>query len=178
MKIRPIWLALIGLSYAAGLAIAAPATHLFIAIPCVDVCPGTPTYFIVVDAGQTQPLLVRALDASGEIDLTYTGTVTFGTTDVLGTVPADYTFTPADRGEHLFLDAALLQTLGHQTLSVTAVTNPAISGAWIVTVRGPGPNTSVPTLGSVGKVLLALLIAGVGGWILQPPHDTVRPRGA
>ena len=64
MKIRPIWLAVIGLGYAARLAIAAPATHLFIAIPCVDVCPGTPTYFIVVQAGQTQPLLVRALDAS------------------------------------------------------------------------------------------------------------------
>jgi hypothetical protein len=166
MKRRTIWLIVIGVIVAVLPAAAGPATHFFIAIPCEGVCPGT-TYFIVVQAGGAAPLWVLALDANGEIDTSYSGTVTFGSTDPQGTMPAAYTFTAADQGGHLFDNAAILRTLGSQTMSVADSSNSAISGTWLVTVLAAGANASVPGLGLAGQILLVVLLGAVGTWILH-----------
>src|SRR5207244_12825583 len=71
---------------------AAPATHLKIAAPLTTV------------AGSRFDLTVAALDFYGNADPTYTGAVTFTSTDpASGTVlPADYTFVGADKGTRAF----------------------------------------------------------------------------
>ncbi|HEX7152196.1 MAG TPA: hypothetical protein VF618_11975 [Thermoanaerobaculia bacterium] len=59
-----------------------------------------------VEIGQTVEFTVRALDLpSGTVVTNYTGTVTF---NALGlTLPADYTFTAADNGQHTFTTTVL-----------------------------------------------------------------------
>jgi hypothetical protein len=52
------------------------------------------------------------VDAMGDFDASYAGTVLFGSSDPLATLPSSYTFTAADRGGHLFLNAGVLRTPG------------------------------------------------------------------
>ena len=83
----------------------------------------TARHFHIVDPGpvprgtpfQTE---VWALNASMEIVTSFTGTVHFKGTNGL-TVPADYTFTPADQGQHAFTFTAT--NGGEAFLSVTQV---------------------------------------------------------
>jgi hypothetical protein len=93
-------------------------------------------------AGTAFDITVTALDANGNIDTGYQGTVTFSITDPdTGVVlPADYTFTTGsggDNGVHTFSDGVTLITVGNQTLTVTD----PVSGRTIsVTITvGSGP---------------------------------------
>jgi hypothetical protein len=86
--------------------------------------------------------MVTALDANGNIDTNYQGTVTFSTTDPdPGVVlPADYTFTTgdgADNGVHRFPGGVTLVTMGAQSLTATD----KVSGMTITVILtvGPGP---------------------------------------
>jgi hypothetical protein len=92
-------------------------------------------------SGAPFDITVTALDAYGNIDTNYQGTVSFSTTDPdPGVVlPADYTLTTGDGGDngvHTFSGEVILLTLGDLTLTVT---DPAsgITGSATVTV-GPG----------------------------------------
>jgi hypothetical protein len=80
----------------------------------------------VVQAGSPFPVGVVALDASGDPVPTYTGTVHFTSTDSAANLPADYTFTAADHGVHVF--SVMFQTTGSQTLSVADASNSSIKG--------------------------------------------------
>jgi hypothetical protein len=64
---------------------------------------------------------VSAVDAYGNIDTNYQGTVTFSTSDAdRGVVlPADYTFQPSDQGSVTFAGGVTLMTPGYQALTVT-----------------------------------------------------------
>src|SRR5262249_19003735 len=55
-----------------------------------------------VSSGQAFTLTVEALDPFGNVATGYTGTVHLGSSDPAATLPADYTFTPADEGTHTF----------------------------------------------------------------------------
>jgi hypothetical protein len=95
-----------------------------------------------VVSGTPFDVTVTALDASGNVDTTYQGTVTLSTTDPdPGVVlPADYTFTTGevgDNGVHTFPGGVTLVTAGDQTLTVTDPGS-GISGSATITV-GPGP---------------------------------------
>src|SRR5205823_3287534 len=59
-------------------------------------------------------------------DTTYLGTVHFTSSDTSATLPANYTFTPADSGVHRFL--VTLPTTGRQTVTVTDLANGAVTG--------------------------------------------------
>ena len=59
-------------------------------------------------AGDTHAFTVTALDDRGNVAPDYAGTVHFSSSDSAATLPADYTFTPADSGVHVF--AATLTT--------------------------------------------------------------------
>jgi streptogramin lyase len=87
-------------------------------------------------------IMVTALDAYGNIDTNYQGTVTFSTTDPDSGVmlPADYTFTSAiggDNGMHTFTGGLTLATAGNQTFTATDKVS-GITGSATITV-GPGP---------------------------------------
>jgi plastocyanin len=106
---------------------AAPANHLFIAAPPTAVS-GTPF-----------DVMVAALDAYGNVDINYVGTVTWVTNDTDPGVilPADYAFLATDSGVHIFPGGVTLVRLGDQTLTATDTVS-GIAGSAIVTV-GPGP---------------------------------------
>jgi hypothetical protein len=75
------------------------------------------------------------VDAYGNTDTHYAGTIHFTTTDSdPGVVlPQDYTFGPSDAGTHTFASGVTLITSGSQTITVTDLTGP-IAGSTIVTV--------------------------------------------
>jgi hypothetical protein len=108
--------------------------------------PAPPSRFLITGpptavAGTPFDITVTALDANGNIDTGYQGTVTFSTTDSdAGVVlPADYMFTigqGGDNGVHTFPDGVTLVTVGDQTL--TATDTVSLTGNVIITV-GPGP---------------------------------------
>src|SRR5207253_6034093 len=77
--------------------------------------------------GSNKSVLVVALDASNHQVAAYTGTVHFTSTDAAATVPADYTFTAADYGRHVF--TVSFATTGQQTLTVTDTASSTISGS-------------------------------------------------
>ncbi len=78
-------------------------------------------------AGQSQEFTVSAIDANGDVDPSYTGAVTFNSSDPLAELPDNYTFTASDQGTHTF--TATFITAGSQTLTATDVVSTSIAGA-------------------------------------------------
>jgi hypothetical protein len=106
-------------------------------------------------AGSPFDVRVTALDPQGNRDPSYTGTVSFTSSDTAPGVvlPAAYTFTAADAGVHTFTDTGLgettLATLGDQTLTVTDSAG-AINGTATITVTtgAAGPSGGYPGSGT------------------------------
>jgi RHS repeat-associated protein len=117
----------------------------------VTVLPAPTDHFRVtvvrgVVSGMPFDITVTALDPYGNVDVNYTGTVTFSSADQDPGVilPLDYTFTADDAGTHTFTDTGrgetTLITAGDQTITVTDGT---ISIDVLVTVDpagGPDPH--------------------------------------
>lgn len=109
-------------------------------------------------AGGTFSITVSALDASNNVVTNYAGKVHLSDTDVAAGVvlPADYTFTTADRGVHTFTGLKLV-TAGTQTLTVRDTTNSSIVGSSSTTVAPAAVArlafSVVPTGGTVGAPL-------------------------
>jgi hypothetical protein len=96
--------------------------------------------------GSATQVVVEALDANNQVVTDYTGTVHFTSSDSQASLPADYTFTAADNGSHVF--SVTFATAGRQTLSVTDTANSSITDSVMV------------------RVLTGLAEhAGFGGWI-------------
>jgi hypothetical protein len=97
-----------------------PASALVVAIQ--GTAPSTP-------AGQPASLAITAQDSYGNIATTYTGTITFTSSDPQADLPAAYAFTGAgtghDNGSHTF--TIILKTAGSQSITVTDVAN-SLSG--------------------------------------------------
>jgi hypothetical protein len=77
-------------------------------------------------AGTSGNFTVSALDANGLVATDYTGTVHFTSTDSQAQLPADYTFTAADRGTHVF--AITLETAGSQSITAIDTVDPRLTG--------------------------------------------------
>jgi probable HAF family extracellular repeat protein len=119
----------------------------------VQVTPAPAVQFVVTAPSQTTSgvpfdVTVTAVDPYGNTDTNYQGTVTFSTTDPdPGVVlPADYTFTAADRGTHTFSGGFTLVTPGDQTLTAVDTVNNSLSGSAVVTVGSPAPGAGSPRL--------------------------------
>jgi hypothetical protein len=111
---------------------------------------GVATHFAVITlgraaAGTPTQVLVVALDASNQVVPNYTGTVHFTSSDSQATLPADYTFTAADHGSHLF--SVTFATTGRETLTATDTANSSITDS-----------VSVRVLSQLRQY------AGFGGW--------------
>jgi uncharacterized delta-60 repeat protein len=78
-------------------------------------------------AGSPFSLTVTALDSSGNLDTTYSGTVHF-TTSGAASLPLDYTFGPGDAGSHLF-SGVILDTAGNQSITATDTNSATITGS-------------------------------------------------
>jgi hypothetical protein len=90
-----------------------------------------------VPAGSTNSFVVAAVDANGNIDPGYTGTVHFTSSDHLAGLPGDYTFSAADQGRHTF--QATLKTAGTQSISAADLVYPSVAGMQSGIVVTPGP---------------------------------------
>jgi hypothetical protein len=79
-------------------------------------------------------ITVTALDPYGNQVVGYTGTVHFTSTDSLAWLPADYTFSAADAGQHTFNRGIVLWQTGMQTITVTDTKMPIV-GSTMVQVK-------------------------------------------
>jgi Putative Ig domain/NHL repeat len=103
-------------------------------------------------AGSAFSLTVRALDAFGNQATGYTGTVHFASSDPHAALPANYTYTAADDGRHVFV--ATLTTAGDQTLTVSDTGSAGVSGTqW--TIRIAAGATSAFVLGGFPATVTA-----------------------
>jgi hypothetical protein len=120
--------------------------------------PPVATQFVL--SGLPNPVLtslpanftVSATDGSGTVVTTYTGTVSFTSSDPQAVLPAPYTFTSADKGVHTF--QITFNTVGTQ--SVTA-SDGTISGTASTTVKQK----------PAGNVLLKDTFTDANGTLLQ-----------
>lgn len=106
-----------------------------------------------VTSGGAFDVTVIAVDPYGNIDMNYTGTIHFTTSDSdPGVVlPPDDTFQPSDAGMVTFPGGVTLITLGDQTLTATDTTS-GITGTSTVTVMAGG---NAPRAGRSGAKLAA-----------------------
>jgi hypothetical protein len=86
-----------------------------------------------VYVGSPARVAVVALDASNHVVRNYTGTVHLTSSDTAATLPADYTFTAADRGVHVL--NVTFGTAGSQTLTATDTATSTITATDTVTVN-------------------------------------------
>lgn len=124
-----------GYTLVAGSGSLAPATS-----PAFDVSAGAITFHVQVlpdtfVAGSVADVQVTALDGNGNVVPSYTGTITFSSSDPLATLPADYTFTPTDAGTRLFAGGATLRTAPSVTVTVFDTKNSGLFGFTTVTVN-------------------------------------------
>ncbi len=95
------------------------------------------TYFSVsagakAVAGKALDITVTARNAKKQRDTGYVGTVRFTSTDPRAVVLADYTFTPADKGQHTF--SVTLLTAGSRSIRFTDTLRKAVTGMLAVPV--------------------------------------------
>src|SRR5207245_326029 len=96
-------------------------------------------------AGAPESFTVAAEDDNGNLVKTYNGTVHFTSSDSLSVLPADYTFTSVDAGQHTF--SATLNTVGSQTLRATDSANFFVTGSQTgITVNPPESPSVFPSL--------------------------------
>ncbi len=101
----------------------------------IVVNPGAASVFIVsgfpspVNAGTVGSFTITVRDNSGNTATGYTGTIRFSSSDAQASLPANYTFTAADRGVHTFSNAATLETAGTQSITATDTANGSVTGA-------------------------------------------------
>ena len=92
-------------------------------------------------AGAAHSVTVTAKDPSGHTATAYRGTIHFTSSDTQAVLPADYTFTAADKGSHKFTGALTLKTAGARTVKVTDTAHSSIKGSRTVTVTPAAART-------------------------------------
>ena len=113
----------------------------------IDVGPGAVARFAVTASATATagtPLTVltlTAIDAAGNTNDGYTGTVHFGSSDATAMLPADYAFVPGDAGVHSFASEATLRTAGTQFITATDTAATSITGTSNTITVSPGPAT-------------------------------------
>jgi hypothetical protein len=99
----------------------------------ITVNPAAASQFVIsgptsVTAGVPFSLTITVKDAYGNVVTGYTGTVHFSSTDTRATLPANYTFTAADKGVHTFT-GLVLRKKGSQKITITDTLNSSLTGS-------------------------------------------------
>jgi hypothetical protein len=89
--------------------------------------------FFQFTAGTQTDLSVALLDQFGGPFARFSGTVHFSSTDGQASLPADYTFTAADAGQHLFPGGLIPRTAGTQTFSVSDTSGSGLNMSFTTT---------------------------------------------
>jgi hypothetical protein len=103
-----------------------------------SVTPAAASKFVLtgprsISAGVAFSLTLTVEDAYGNVVTGYTGTVHFSSTDYRATLPANYTFSAADKGVHTFT-GLVLRKVGYQKITLTDTLNNALTASDIVNV--------------------------------------------
>jgi hypothetical protein len=93
---------------------------------------------------------VTAVDSSGNVDPTYTGTVHFTSSDAQAVLPADYAFTSADAGMHNF--SVTFLTAGSQALTATDTVTAAVTGSQTGIIVNPAAASTLVLSGFPAQV--------------------------
>ena len=115
----------------------------------IDVGAGPAAHFTVTASATATAgipltvLTVTAIDAAGNTNDGYTGTVHFTGSDATATYPADYTFVAGDAGVHSFASEATLRTAGTQYITATDTITTSVTGTSGTITVSPGPATHV-----------------------------------
>ena len=96
-------------------------------------------------AGTAGTVTVTAKDGGGNTASAYVGTVHFTSTDGAASLPADYTFLPADNGVHVF--NVTLKTAGTQSITATDTVTGATTGMESGITVNPANATSLAVSG-------------------------------
>jgi len=88
---------------------------------------------------------ITARDAGGNVAPNYSGTIHFTSSDLQAVLPADYTFTSADAGQHTF--NATLKTAGTQSLTATDTVTSTITGSQMGITVSPAATASFVVAG-------------------------------
>lgn len=115
-------------------------------------------------AGAAFDVTVRAIDVQGNTDTGFTRTVQFGSSDSQAALPAAYTFTSGDHGQHTF-SGVVLRTTGNGTITVSDSVEPLLARSATVAVA-PGADRTMEVLGAPGTVT-----AGVAFNVRVRIHD-------
>lgn len=107
--------------------------------------------FPATAAGAAKNFTVAVKDQYGNLCTTFTGTVTFSSSDAKAVLPASYTFSAADGGAHVF--SATLKTAGTQSISATTGT---------LSSSQTGIAVTAGALASFKVVAPAIITSGVG----------------
>ena len=86
-----------------------------------------------VTAGVPFSLTLTVKDAYGNVVTGYAGTIHFKSTDGTASLPANYTFTAADKGVHTFT-GLVLRKRGTQMITLTDTLNSSLTGSVIENV--------------------------------------------
>ncbi len=116
-------------------------------------------------AGTAVSITVQALAAYGQLAIGYTGTIQLTSTDPNAVLPANYTFTAADQGQHTF--SVTFKTAGSPSITATDVNNPLLTDT----------QQNIPIVaGSVAQLAIAPsatapIVAGTPGTISVTAED-------
>src|SRR5205085_2621144 len=81
-----------------------------------------------LSTGHAVTLRVHAANNHPALSTPTRRTVHFTSTDPTATLPADYTFTTADNGQHTFTDAVTYNTAGDRSVEASGAATPAVRG--------------------------------------------------
>jgi len=107
--------------------------NLTVTTPGITVNPGSTAKFVVTSissptvAGSPNSMLVSAEDTYGNVTPSYTGTVHFTSSDTQAGLPANYAFTSADQGIHLFSPDTVQELTANNAGGSATVTVPSTS---------------------------------------------------
>ncbi len=102
--------------------------------PAFRVFPAAATHFRVefftssITTGRALDVRVTALNDGNVVDRGYRGTIDFTSTDPGAQLPADYTFTAGDAGQHTFTNGVTFATGGGRSASVNDLAVPTRRG--------------------------------------------------
>lgn len=99
-----------------------------------------------VAAGVTTSVTIAMRDPSGAIATNYAGTVRFTSSDPAAVLPPNYTFTPADAGQHTF--NFQLNTSGSRTITITDTGNASLTATSPAIAVHVGASTLLPVTGA------------------------------
>jgi alpha-tubulin suppressor-like RCC1 family protein len=111
-------------------------------------------------AGTPGSVRVEVRDAHGELDPSYRGRVHLTSSDPTAILPADYDFTEADAGVHVF--DVTLRTAGNHRVTVADTASPEMTGSQMGLNVAPGRGSGgVVAWGSLDRAWMPSDLAGV-----------------